>query len=236
MSARTILRLAVLLLLAAAAGAALIWFPTGHYLVAFAERVRDWGTWGPVLLAAVYVLSAVLLVPGSLVTLLAGFLFGVAQGTVTVWLGSLAGASTAFWLGRGVAQNWVRQKFAGSPRFQAIDAAVNRQGFKIVLLIRLSPLFPYAFTNYALSLTKIRFRDFFLASSIGMLPGAVLYTYIGSTAESITELASGRYQEGTAQTVLFVLGLLATLAVTVVVTRAARSAMRTAEELDRADA
>src|SRR5487761_1238584 len=80
MSARTILRLAVLLLLAAAAGAALIWFPTGHYLVAFAERVRDWGTWGPVLLAAVYVLSAVLLVPGSLVTLLAGQLGGRLDG------------------------------------------------------------------------------------------------------------------------------------------------------------
>ena len=235
MSARTIFRLATLLLLGAAIGVALFWLPAGRYLVAFAERVRALGVWGPVLLAAVYALAAVLFVPGWILTLAAGFLFGVLKGTVTVSLASVAGASAAFWLGRSVARVWVQHKFAANSGFQAIQTAVNRQGFKIVLLIRLSPIFPYAFSNYALSLTTIRFRDFLLASWIGMLPGTILYVYVGSTAESITELTSGTYQRGSAQTLLFVLGLLATVAVTVVVTRAARSAVRNSAGIENAE-
>jgi uncharacterized membrane protein YdjX (TVP38/TMEM64 family) len=225
MTSRTVFRVALLLFALAAIGAAFYFFPVGDYLTAFAERVRDLGPWGPVLLAAVYVVAAVLFIPGGLMTLVAGFLFGIAVGTITASLASIAGASVAFGLGRGVAHDWVQRKLAGNPRFRGIDEAVNRQAFRFVLLIRLSPVFPYVFTNYVLSLTNIRFRDFFWASWIGMLPGTVLYVYLGSTAQNLAELTTGAYRGGTAQTILFVMGLLATVMVTVFVTRAARSAV-----------
>ena len=228
MSARKKTLALVVSLLAAAIVASLAWLPLGRYLNSFAESVRASGAWGPALLGSVYVLATLLFMPAWPLTLLAGFLFGVVKGTLIVSLASVIGASAAFWLGRTVARDWVQRKVAAHPRFEAIDAAVNRQGFKIVLLIRLSPVFPYVLTNYAMSLTKIRFRDFFLASWIGMLPGTVFYVYLGSTAQSIAEISTGNFRRGYVQTVFFVLGLLATVVVTTLITRLVQSSLRDA--------
>jgi uncharacterized membrane protein YdjX (TVP38/TMEM64 family) len=226
-------RLAVLatLLAAAATVALLARPPVGKYLYSLAETVDAAGAWGPFLLAGAYVLATLLFVPASLLTMLAGLLFGVVKGTMVASLASLTGASASFWLGRTIAHDWVQHKMAGSPRFQAIDAAVNRQGFRILFLIRLSPVFPYLFTNYAMSLTKIRFRDFLFASWMGMLPGTILYAYLGSTAQSIAEIATGSYRRGRGQTIVYLFGLLATVVVTVLVARMARSAVRDAADL-----
>lgn len=226
------LRVAILLLLAAAIAATLVLLPVKQYLEELLQAVRALGAWGPAILALAYIAATVLLIPGSIMTLGAGFLFGVPIGTVTVSLGSVAGASVAFWVGRTAARGWVEEKVAHNRRFHALDEAIGREGFKIVLLIRLSPVFPFVFTNYALALTRIRFRDFVLASWIGMLPGTLLYVYIGSTLKSLAELASGGYQGGTAQNVVFALGLVATFVVTVVITRVARGALKQAAPLD----
>ncbi|HUY90098.1 MAG TPA: TVP38/TMEM64 family protein [Pirellulales bacterium] len=225
------LRIAVIAFLGAALGAAFVWLPVKQYLEALLQAVRATGPWGPALLAAAYVLTTVLLVPGSIITLGAGFLFGVPIGTVAVSVGSVAGACAAFWIGRTVARGWIQKKTAQNPRFHALDEAIGREGFKIVLLIRLSPVFPFVFTNYALALTSVRFRDFLLASWIGMLPGTVLYVYLGSTLKSLAELASGGQRRGAAQNVLFGLGLLATFLATIVITRSARAALRQAAPL-----
>lgn len=225
-------RVAILLSLAAAIGAALMLLPVKQYLQELLQAVRAMGAWGPVILALVYVVATVFMIPGSIMTLGAGFLFGVAIGTVTVSLGSVAGASAAFLIGRTVARGWVEEKVAQNRRFRALDEAIGREGFKIVLLIRLSPVFPFVFTNYALALTRICFRDFVLASWIGMLPGTLLYVYLGSTLKSLAELASGGYHGGTAQNVFFALGLAATFVVTVVITRVARAALKQAAPLD----
>jgi uncharacterized membrane protein YdjX (TVP38/TMEM64 family) len=177
-------------------------------------------------LAAVYILATVLFVPGSLITLGAGFVFGVVLGTITASVGSTLGASAAFLLGRTLARSWVQEKIARSPRFRALDEAVRRRGFLIVLLVRLSPVFPYNVVNYALALTQVSFRAYMLASWIGMLPATVLYVYLGSTLKNLADLASGKMEGGVAQQVLFGIGLVATLSVTIVVTWLARNALK----------
>jgi uncharacterized membrane protein YdjX (TVP38/TMEM64 family) len=222
----TRLRLAVLLLIAAAAVAALVLLPVSDLTVGFLGRVRDLGAWGPVLLAAAYVPAALLFVPGSLLTLGAGFLFGVGVGTLSVSVGSVLGASAAFLAGRTLARGWVAERVAADRRLRALDAAVRRQGFRIVLLTRLSPVFPFNVLNYAYGVTPVAFRDYVLASWIGMLPGTVLYVYLGSALKSLADLAAGNVGAPAGRRILFGMGLVATVAVTVLLTRIARRALR----------
>jgi uncharacterized membrane protein YdjX (TVP38/TMEM64 family) len=197
-------------------------------LYQFLDWVRDRGPWGPLLLGAVYALAVPLFVPGSLLTMGAGFVFGVVLGTITVSLASTLGATAAFLLGRTLARAWVEDKVARNPKFQALDEAVRQQGFKVVLLLRLSPVFPFNLLNYALGLTKVSLRDYVLASWIGMLPGGVMYIYLGSTLKSLADLAAGRVEGGVTESILFGIGLAATIAVTIFVTRLARKALRDA--------
>src|SRR5262249_24071426 len=146
-------------------------------------------------------------------------IFGVIRGFIAVSVGSVLGAAAAFFVGRKLARGWVEQKVAGNPRFQALDRAVGTRGFKIVLLTRLSPIFPYTLLNYAFGLSRVRFRDYFLASWIGMLPGTVMYVYLGSLADNLAQVASGRVDKDAGQQVLFYAGLVITVVVTVYVTR-----------------
>jgi uncharacterized membrane protein YdjX (TVP38/TMEM64 family) len=194
-------------------------------LASFLEWVQGIGPWGAVLFAAAYVPAAVLLVPGSLLTLGAGFVFGVAKGTVIVSLGSTAGAATAFLVGRSIAREWVAGRLANRPKMAALARAVETEGFKIVLLTRLSPVLPFNLLNYAFGLTAVPFRTYVLASWIGMLPGTIMYVYLGSAASSLAALLSGDQPRSTGQHVLFVLGLAATVAATIIVTRTARRAL-----------
>lgn len=218
-------------LLLALAGTA-YFLPIRPYLQSLLEGIRGMGAWGPVLLAAAYVIATVCFVPGSLMTLGAGFLFGVVTGAVTVSLASLVGASAAFWLGRTIARGWVERRFAGERRFEALDRAIEREGFKIVLLVRLSPVIPYTAINYVLGLTKISYRDFLLASWIGMLPGTILYAYLGSTLQNLAELGSDGVSGGRAGQAFFVAGLVATLWATVMVTRIAHRSLKQAAGAD----
>jgi uncharacterized membrane protein YdjX (TVP38/TMEM64 family) len=224
--ASLIIRLAGLALLAIAGVAILIFLPVRSYLDLFLEWVRGMGVWGPLFVVAVYILTTILFVPGSLVTLGAGFVFGVVLGTITVSVGSTLGASAAFLIGRTLAREWVQDRIARRPRFQTLDEAVKRRGFTIVLPVRLSPVFPFNVLNYALGLTQVSFRDYVLASWIGMLPATVMYVYLGSTLKGLADLAAGKVEGGIAQKILFGIGLAATVAVTIVVTRLARNALK----------
>jgi uncharacterized membrane protein YdjX (TVP38/TMEM64 family) len=172
-----------------------------------------------------------LLVPGSLLTLGAGFIFGVIVATITVSLASTLGACAAFLLGRTLARQWVQKKVSSSRRFRALDEAVKQQGFRIVLLTRLSPVFPYTLLNYTFGLTQVSFRDFVLASWLGMLPGTFMYAYLGSTLKDLADLASGNVQGGMAQKIFFWIGLAATVGVTIYITQLARKALRQASPL-----
>ncbi len=225
MKPSSIFRIVTLAVLIVSIGASLFLLPTQEYLSQFLAWVQRIGPWGAVLLGAAYIPAALLFVPGSLLTLGAGFALGVGLGTVAVSIGSTLGASAAFLAGRTLARGFIEAKISHNPRFRAIDQAVKHEGFKIVLLTRLSPVFPFNLLNYAFGLTPVSLRDYFLASWIGMLPGTVMYVYLGSAAKNLADLAAGKALGETGQQVLFGVGLLATVAVTVAVTRVAKRAL-----------
>jgi uncharacterized membrane protein YdjX (TVP38/TMEM64 family) len=211
-------------LVAVVAAAALL--PTGEWLRAFLSWSQGVGTWGIFAFAAVYVLATVLFVPGLLLTLAAGALFGLLWGTLAVSLGSTVGVALAFLLGRYVARERVESLIAGRPRFRAIDDAVGHQGFKIVLLTRLSPVFPFNLLNYAYGVTRVSFRDYLIASWIGMLPGTVMYVYFGTLAGGLARVLAGEAGPGsTTRGVVLLVGGAIAVGVTVFVTRVARRAL-----------
>jgi uncharacterized membrane protein YdjX (TVP38/TMEM64 family) len=201
------------------------YFDARRYLLDVLAWVRSQGAAGVAAFAGVYVAATVLFVPGSILTLGAGFVYGVGAGTVWVSISSTIGATAAFLVGRYLTRGWVASKVSGNRRFAAIDDAVGREGWKIVGLTRLSPIFPFNLLNYAYGLTKVSVRDYVLASWIGMLPGTVMYVYIGSLAGSLAALGSGGRGRSPLEWVLYGVGLLATVAVTVFVTRLARRAL-----------
>jgi len=202
--------------------------PVRDYLAVMLEWIRGIGPWGPVVLAAVYVAATVLFVPGAILTLGAGFLFGVVQGTITVSIGSVIGATLAFIIGRTLLRGAIANRLHSYPRFAAIDRAIGDEGFKIIVLLRLSPIFPFNLLNYAFGLTNVKLWKYALASWIGMLPGTVMYVYLGSALKSLAAVAAGGPQGSTLQNVFFVIGLLVTVVVTVVITRIARRALNNA--------
>lgn len=187
--------------------------------------IRGQGALGPAIFLGVYVLATVLFLPGSLLTLGAGVLFGVVEGSIVVSVSSTLGATAAFLVGRHVARGWVARKIEGNDTFQAIDGTVAREGWKIVGLTRLSPIFPFSLLNYAYGITRVSLRDYVLASWIGMMPGTVLYVYLGSLAGDLATLGAGGTGATPAQWALRLVGLLATVAVTLYVTRIARRAL-----------
>jgi uncharacterized membrane protein YdjX (TVP38/TMEM64 family) len=230
MKTATLLRIVAALVLLAAMVAVLVFLPVKEYLGRFLVWVQSLGMWGPVFVAGLYVVACVFFVPGSILTLGAGFLFGFGWGYVCVTVGSVAGATVAFLVGRNLLRGWIERKIAGYPRFAAIDRAIGKQGFKIVLLLRLSPIFPFNLLNYACGLTKVSLRDYVLASWIGMIPGTLMYVYVGSALKSLAEVLAGTARGGTAQTAFFIAGLVMTVVATVVITRIARRALDEAIE------
>jgi len=200
------------------------YFDAQSYLRDILEWIRDRGAVGVAIFIGVYIVATVLFVPGSILTLGAGFVYGVVLGTVWVSIASTLGATAAFIVGRYFARSWVSGKISGNERFATIDDAVGREGWKIVGLTRLSPIFPFNLLNYAYGLTKVSLRDYFLASWIGMLPGTVMYVYLGSLAGSLATVG-GERSRSTVDWIIYGVGLVATVAVTVVVTRVARKAL-----------
>jgi uncharacterized membrane protein YdjX (TVP38/TMEM64 family) len=206
------------------------------YIPAFAEWVDGLGIWGPVVFILGYIVATVAFVPGALLTLAAGVLFGLVKGTLFVVIGSSLGACAAFLVGRYGARRFVEKEVEGNQKFAAIDRAVGKNGLKIVLLLRLSPAFPFNMLNYALGLTKVRFLDYAIAC-IGMLPGTFLYVYYGYTAGSLAEAVSDSGAERGIEGWIFLgVGLLATVVVTVIVTRIAQRALKESTDVQEVEA
>lgn len=187
--------------------------------------VERLGPWGPAMFVLLYVVATVLLLPAVLLTLGAGAVFGVARAFVAVSVGATLGATVAFLVGRHLARDWVAARLAEHASLRRIDEAVARDGWKIVLLTRLSPAFPFVLLNYAFGLTRVSLRDYVLASWIGMMPAIVLYAYIGSLAGGLAAAVAGGPARSPWTWALYGLGLVATLAVTLYVARVARGAL-----------
>lgn len=222
---RAALRAALLagaVILLALAGAFL---PIAAWLEALLGWTRDLGPWAALALALVWLPAAVLLVPGSLITLGTGFVLGPGWGIVVVSLGSTLGATVAFLVGRRLGREWVRERVDRREVLEGVDRGIAEEGLKVVLLLRLSPIVPYNALNYALALTGVSLRDFVLGSWLGMLPGTVLYVGLGAGARSIAALATGTTDRSGWWLAALAAGILATALVVVVVTRAARRAL-----------
>lgn len=201
-------------------------------LLLFLDWVDGIGPWGPVVYGAAYIVACVAFVPGLIPTLGAGFLFGWLVGSVTVSIASTIGATAAFGLGRTLGRGYIASKVAANPRFRALDEAVGQNAFQVVLLTRLSPLFPFNLLNYAFGVTTAPLGPYVLASWIGMLPATIVFVYTGSLLGSLTELLAGRREPSVARLALYGLGLFATVAVMLVITRIARAALRRTVPLD----
>ncbi|ELS00038.1 TVP38/TMEM64 family protein [Gloeocapsa sp. PCC 73106] len=183
------------------------------------------GPIAPIVFTLIYIITTVLLISGALLTLGAGIIFGVVRGSIYVSIASTLAATVAFLIGRYLARGWVVKQIENKPRFKAIDKAVGQEGWKIVGLTRLSPVFPFVFLNYAFSVTQVSLRDYVLASWVGMMPGTVMYVYLGSLAKDLASLGTSNKEAGKLELILRVIGLIATVVVTLYITRIAKKAL-----------
>jgi len=206
---------------------ALVWLgrEAGGQVPRFAEWVEGLGPGGPAVFVVGYAVAVVVFVPGFLLTLAAGAIFGLLKGTALVLAGATLGSTAAFVLSRTAAREAVARRVEGDRRFAAIDRAIEGQGRRIVFLLRLSPVFPFSLLNYALGLTRVRLADYVVAS-VGMLPGTLLYVYSGKVAGELAALAGApTVAQGGGYYGVVGLGLAATVVVTALVTRVARRAL-----------
>ncbi|HWH78540.1 MAG TPA: VTT domain-containing protein, partial [Candidatus Binatus sp.] len=219
----------LIFLLVVAAFVGYLFLPARTWLMQFESYVTSLGAVGPVLVILIYILCTVLLVPGSAITIGAGTLFGLPTGFIVVVLGANLGALCSFLLARSFLREKVSSWAATDPKFRSLDQAIGKQGFKMVLLTRLSPVFPFVLLNYFLGLTAVRTGAYALANLLGMLPATLLFVYIGAAARDAVAGrvdASGDFY----QQIFKYVGLLATVAVVVIVTRIARKALREIEQ------
>jgi uncharacterized membrane protein YdjX (TVP38/TMEM64 family) len=206
----------------------------GAQLPVFAAWVQSLGVWGPLVFVLGYAVAVVAFIPGSVLTLAAGAIFGLGAGIAYALAGAVLGATLAFLVARYAARSIVEERIGRSPRFAAVNDAVASQGRKVVLLLRLSPVVPFNVLNYALGVTRVRFADYVVAS-VGMVPGTVLYVYYGTVAGTIASAVSGSgVPRGRGYYALLAAGLAATLAATAVIARAARRALRERDGLPAA--
>jgi uncharacterized membrane protein YdjX (TVP38/TMEM64 family) len=191
--------------------------------------VQSLGIWGPIAFIIIYNLATLLFIPGSLLTLKGGCLFGLFWGSVYVFIAAILGAILAFIIGRYLSRDWICQQLEKHPKFKAIDQAVAKEGWKIVLLTRLSPIFPFNLLNYAFGVTQVTLKDYILGS-IGIIPGSVMYVYMGSLVSNVAMInipqqpTSPEMQIG--QWMMQGIGLIATIAVSLYVTKIAQKALK----------
>jgi uncharacterized membrane protein YdjX (TVP38/TMEM64 family) len=204
---------------------AALFVPAAPWTTDLFRWLHDAGLAGVLVYAAVFVVAAICFVPGSILTVGAGVAYGVVWGTVIASLAGSAAASAAFLVARTVARDRVARWVAGDPRVAALDEAVGARGLRLVILVRLSPLVPFNLLNYALGVTRVSLRDYALGTFIGLLPVTLLYVYVGSVAGELVSLARGHGAGGPLRQAVSAVGLAATVAVSIYVTRLARQAL-----------
>ena len=199
--------------------------PIADWLKNFNQWIKGFGPLGVVLYIGVYALATVLFLPGWIFTVGAGLTFGLLWGTVAAICGATIGATLAFLIARYGARDAISNRFGKNARFKAIDSAIGKQGWKMVGLLRLSPLIPFNLSNYLYGLTAIELVPYILASFIGMLPGTLLYVYLGTVGRLGLEATKGGGGKSPIEYAFLALGLVATVVVTIVITRIARRAL-----------
>ena len=199
---------------------------SGQWLQGLISWIRELGGWGPVIFIAAYILCTVLFIPGSLLTLGAGFLFGIIYGSIYVSVASVTGAACAFLIGRYMARDWVAQKLDRFAKWKLLDQAIAAEGFKMVCLIRIAPFFPFNLLNYAFGLTRVSFRDYVLGSWLGMLPATIMYVYFGTLISDLTQLRAGPTLPPAVKWTIGVVAVVVTITLTQVARRALQQRLK----------
>ncbi|MHC8361639.1 TVP38/TMEM64 family protein [Pseudomonas sp. LS2P72] len=192
------------------------------------EIIRALGAVGIVLYAAIFVLATVALVPASMLTALAGFVYGPMWGTLLISPAGLLSATVAFAIGRSFLRPWVTRRLANSPKSAAVDRAIESGGFRIVFLLRLASIVPFAPLSYGLGASRIARRDFMLATWIGLLPGTFLYVYLGSLAADVAQIISGEVTTSRSAQAMTWAGLAVVVLALLTIARYARKAINQA--------
>ena len=207
--------------------------PVQQWLRNFNDWVGQMGVVGIFIFIIVYAVATVLLAPGSVLTIGAGFTFGLWKGFLAVSGGSTLGAALAFLVARFIARERVAVIAQRNEEFRAIDSAIGKQGAKLIFLLRLSPVIPFNLSNYLYGLTGVKFWPYVLASWIGMMPGTFLYVYIGTAGKAAVSAAAGgeAVQRGWQYWTFMTVGLAATIIVTIWVTKIARDALKKTEDV-----
>ena len=219
-------RLLTLIVIAIALFLAMKFLPVQQWLGSFNDWVGQMGAVGIFIFIGVYAVATVLLAPGAILTIGAGFAFGLSKGFLAVSAGSTLGAALAFLVARFIARDKVEAIAERNDKFRNVDSAIGKQGAKLIFLLRLSPVIPFNLSNYLYGLTGVKFWPYVLASWIGMMPGTFLYVYIGTASQAAISAAAGgeAVQHGWQYWTFISIGLAATIVVTVWVTKIARDA------------
>lgn len=226
---RSALKIILLLLLLAAAVTACFTLPIEKILKDFLLWVHeDLGAWGPLVLSVAYIPLTVLAVPASILTLGGGYLFGLPVGFVADSIGATVGAGAAFLLGRTIGKSFVVSKLKDYPQFHSVAIAINRSGFKIVLLLRLVPLLPFNMLNYLLSVTPVSLGEYMLASWLGMMPITLALVYVGTTLKDLSDVTHGWGEFSKTRWAFIILGLVVSVVLAYCVTRVAKAALEKA--------
>jgi uncharacterized membrane protein YdjX (TVP38/TMEM64 family) len=221
-------RLVVLIAIVVALFLAMRFLPVREWLTNFNDWVGQIGVLGIFIFIGVYALATVLLAPGSILTIGAGFTFGLWKGFFAVSGGATLGAALAFLLARFIARAKIQAIAQRSEKFREIDSAIGKQGAKLIFLLRLSPVVPFNLSNYFYGLTAVKFWPYVLVSWIGMMPGTFLYVYIGTAGKAALAVAAGggAMKHSWQYWAFLGVGLAATVAVTIWVTKIARDALK----------
>ncbi|XP_022758197.1 uncharacterized protein LOC111305181 [Durio zibethinus] len=219
-------RIGLSLLVLAAIVTALVSLPIEKMLKGFLSWLKeDLGLWGPLVLACAYIPLTILAVPASVLTLGGGFLFGLPVGFIADSIGATIGATVAFFLGRTIGRSYVISKLRKYPNFQAVSIAIERSGFKIVLLLRLVPLLPFNMLNYLLSVTPVGLGEYVLASWLGMMPSTFGLVYIGTTLKDLSDVTHGWNEVSTVHWVFMALGFAVSVIMIVYITKVAKASL-----------
>jgi uncharacterized membrane protein YdjX (TVP38/TMEM64 family) len=187
-------------------------FPVPELLELIQQRVMRWGVWSAICYPILYACCNVLLLPGGVLSIGGGFFFGLWWGFLIVLIGNVAGAAISFFIGRTVGRRWLEHRLEKSRRLHALEPAVEREGWKLILLSQLHPLFPSSLMNYLYGLTKIRFRTCMVWIAIGQAPGLFLYAYLGTLGQLGLRLARGETHPRVYEYWIWAAGLLVSLA------------------------
>lgn len=207
--------------------------PLADLLAEVQERVMHWGAWSAICYPLLYACCNVLLLPGGFLSIGGGFFFGLWWGFFIILVGNVGGAAISFYISRWIGNRWLRRRLMRNATLEALEPAVRREGWKIILLSQLHPLFPTSLLNYLYGLTQIRFRTCMLWVAIGQAPGLFLYAYLGTLGQLGLKLVRGQTHPRGVEYLIWGGGLATSVIVLLLLGKIALRLLKEAEETAR---